>query len=148
MSEVSDIATNLKALMATELGVEYSELPHATVIEKNSFKNGSKKYGVLPKSLDEVAGTTCNITVDQNFDLILTDSYGGKSLNDADKQAKTIALQELAFSLYKEVTSTKAGTPSIVIKTGDLTVADPEYLEEDHIVVITATVTIKYRKQL
>jgi len=148
MSEVSDITANLKTLMGTLLGVEYGELPHATVIEKNSFKNGSKKYGVLPKSLDEVDGVTCAVTADQNFDLILTDSYGGKSLNDTDKQEKTIALQELAFSVYKEIINTKAGTPAIVIHTKDLSVKDPEYLEENHIVVITATVTIKYRKQL
>lgn len=148
MSEISDITTNLKALLATQLGATYSELSHATIVEKNVFKGSSKKYAVLPKSLAQVDGVTCAVTVDQNFDLKLTDSYGGKSLNDTDKQTKTIALQELMFSLYKEIVNTKAGTPAIVIHTKDLTIGDPEYLEDDHVVVITATVTIKYRKQL
>ena len=50
--------------------------------------------------------------------------------------------------IYKEIVNTKAGSPSIVITTNTFSVSDPEYLEEDHIITITATVIIKYRKQL
>ena len=148
MAEIADITASLKSLVATHLGATYKELAHATVIEKNTFKGGSKRYGVLPTSLDEVDGVLCFATVDQQFNIILTDSYGGKSLSDSDKQTKTIALQELIFSLYKEIKNTKAGSPSIVIHTNDLTLLEPTYLEDDHVIVITGTVTIKYRKQL
>lgn len=148
MSEVSTITTNLKSLIGTFLGSSYSELAHATDVEKNTFKGSTKRYGVLPKTFNEVDGVINYSTMDHFFNIVLTDDYGGNPLSDIDKQTKTIALQEKAFSLYKEIVNTKAGTPAIVIHTTELVVAEPEYLEDDHIVVITSTVKIKYRKQL
>lgn len=148
MANVADITASLKTLTATFLGASFSELAHATIVEKNTFKGGKKRYGVLPKEIDQVVGVTCYLTVDQAFEVILTDSYGGKALADADKQTKTIDLQDLMFDLYADIVKAKAGSPGIVIHIDDLSIAAPEYLEDDHIVKITASMNIKYRTQL
>ncbi len=148
MAEVTNIVAGLKTNMTTILGPTYTELSNATLIESNSFKGANKRYSVLAQGLDEVAGTTCHVTVDQRFDMILTDSYYSSIKNDSDKRTKTIGLQELAFDIYKEVVNTKANTPASVMLVDTLAVADPSYLEEDNVVVITATITIKYRKTL
>lgn len=148
MAEVTDIVAGLKTNMATILGAGFSELSNVTNVEANSFKGANQRYNVLSKDISETPGVTCAITVNQQFDLIVTDSYRSAIKNDSDKRTKTIALQELVFSIYEEVIKTKANTPASVIIVDSLTVAEPEYLEEDHVVVITATVTIKYRKIL
>lgn len=146
MSTVTDLVTSIKSRMATVLGATYSELSNVTEIEKNAFKGADKRYGVMANQADEVEGTVCHLTVDQAFEITLTDGYFSNiKASDADKRAKTLALQDKISEVYRDIKTNKAGRPDLVIHTFGLSIAEPEFLEENHVVVVNATFTIKYR---
>ena len=149
MSDVTNLVASIKAQMATTLGASYSEIANLTEIEKNSFKGADKRYGVRATGADEVEGTLCHLTIDQEFEFTLTDGfYSNVKGSDTDKRAKTLALQDLATQVYTDIKANKAGRPDIVIHTFGLSKAEPEFLEENHVVVVTASFTIKYRNLL
>lgn len=149
MGTTTDLVTSVKARMAAVLGPDFSELYNLTEIEKNSFKGADKRYGVKANQADEVPGTTCHLTIDQEFEMTLTNGfYSNAKGSDEDKRTKTLELQDLMNDIYRDLKVNKAGRPDLVIHTLDLSIQEPEYLEENHVVVITATFTLKYRYTL
>lgn len=149
MGLATDLVDSVKTRMSNFLGSGYSELTNVTEIEKNAFKGANQRYGVLALEANEVAGVTCFLTVDQQFELTLTNGYySNVKASDEDKRTKTLELQDLMFDVYKDLKSNKAGRPDLVMHVLDLTIQDPEFLEENHVVAIKATLTIKYRSLL
>lgn len=149
MGTVEQLRDSVEARMAAVAGSEYSLLGNMTEIEKNAFKGANNRYGVVPREMNEVDGTTCFLTIDQNFELVLTNGFfSNVTASDLDKRNKTIVLQDLMLDIYKDLKSSKAGRPDIVMHTLDLNIQDPEFLEEDHVVILRAIITIKYRSLL
>lgn len=146
MGTTTDLISSIKTRMITVLGPDFSELSNVTEIEKNSFKGSDKRYGVLANQADEVPGTTCHLTIDQEFEITLTNGfYSNVKASDLDKRTKTLELQDLIKEVYRDLKSSKAGRPDLVIHTLELSVQEPVFLEENHVVAITATFTLKYR---
>lgn len=149
MGTATDLRDSVQARMATVLGPDFSELANVTEPEKNVFKGANKRYGVVANEISEVLGVTKHLTVDQEFELTLTNGFfSNVKAGDLDKRNKTLELQDLMFEVYKDLKTTKAGRPDLVMHVLDLSISDPEFLEENHVVVITATLTIKYRSLL
>jgi len=146
---ITDLITGLETRLAFVLGAEYSPLTNVTEVEKNSFKNANKRYGVVARQASEVAGTLKHLTIDQVFQVTLTNGFSTSlTAGDANKREKTEELQDLVCEIYADLKSTKSGSPSVVIDTQDLEIAIPEFLEEDHVIALRFELTIKYRKQL
>lgn len=149
MGIATDLRDSVRTRMAAVLGVDFSELTNVTEIEKNAFKGANKRYGVVANEISEVLGSTCHLTVDQNFEMVLTNGYfSNVKASDSDKRGKALELQDLMFDIYKDLKTTKSGSPSLVMQTYNLNIQEPEYLEENHVVAIRATLTIKYRSLL
>lgn len=145
---INTLTTNLKSTVAATLGATYSELGHVIDLDKNSFKKSAKRYGVRPLSSVEVEGVTKYHTHDQTFEVVLTDWFRDQLVTDSDQRDRGIALHVQHISLYSEIIKQKAGTPANVIIVRDLTIAEPEYIQEENVVAVRATFTIRYRQSL
>jgi hypothetical protein len=147
MNEVSSLVTSLTSLCGTFLGASYSELKQKHNIELNAFKGSNNKYGVISRDISETTGATCFITVDQTFEINLTNSYSTVNNNDSSKDNAIIALQDISLELYNEIIKTKANNPSIVMVINSLS-STIEELEEDKVIINKLSFNIKYRKAL
>lgn len=149
MGIATDLRDSVRTRMAAVLGPDFSELTNVTEIEKNAFKGANKRYGVVANEMNEVAGSTCHVTIDQEYEMVLTNGFfSNVKASDSDKRDKALELQDLMFDIYKDLKSSKSGRPDLVMHTFSLTIQEPEYLEENHVVAIRATLTIKYRSLL
>jgi hypothetical protein len=139
------ITSAIKGRVAAVL-TTYSELGYATDLKKNSFKGNFSRYGVLPLGSQEVSSVTRYVTLSQQFELILTDGFINTPMSDAQQQSKTIALQDLAFSVYKDLIATKCGAPATVIQVNSFQSSAPEYLTDDKVVIQKSTFNVTYRQ--
>jgi len=146
---ITDLKAGIETRVAAVLGVEFSPLTNVTELEKNNFTGANKRYGIWAKQASEVAGVLKFLTIDQVFEIVLTDGFATRAnASDADKREKTLNLQDQVCEIYADLKGTKSGSPGTVIDTQDLEVSSPEFLEDDHVVAIRFEVTVKYRKQL
>lgn len=147
MSEVNSLVTSLTSLCGTFLGVSYSELKHKHNISLNTFKGSNNRYGVISRDIVEASGATCFVTVDQSFEINLTNSYASISTSDSPKDSAIIDLQDTSLNLYNEIIRTKANNPGIVMIVNSLSTSITE-LEEDKVLINKLVFNIKYRKAL
>ena len=145
MSEVNTLTSNITTQVGTFLGASYSELKHKYEVEKNFVKGSSKKYGVVPRDINEVAGSVCFIHVEQQFEVIITDTYKTITTGDSPKDNAVRALSDLGLDLYVDIVNNKASSANIVININDFN-STIEELDEDKLILNRITFTIQYRK--
>lgn len=147
MAAVSTFISSIKARAAFVLGANYSELGYALDVSKNSFKGNERRYAILAKAASEVPGNIGSVTIEQDFEIILTDGYINTPMSDSQAQAKAIALQDLALSIYKDLVKTKCGS-NTCLSVRDCSLSEPQFIEKDNVVAQSMTVKVKYRNQL
>lgn len=145
---VSTLVTAIETQIAAELGASYSELGYVLDVSKNSYRQNDNRYGVLPLESVQVSGVTRFATYEQNFQIVLTKGYGQSKISDSDQRDKAIELYQLAHQVNKRLVTTKAGSPSNVMNVSNLRIDQPEYLTEEKVAVLRATVTLTYRLAL
>lgn len=146
-TNATSLTASIKGRIAAVLGGSYSELAYVNDLSKNSFKGNFKRYGLLAKSMTEVSSVTKYVTIDQTFELTLVDSFINTAMSDSLEVVKGPALQDLAYDIYRDLISTKAGSPSSVLIVYEFSVDSPNTIE-DKVVVIKAQFNIKYRVQI
>lgn len=146
MGSVQNIVSALKTTIQG-VATGYSELAYAKDISKNTFKDSQKKFGVIPKEANETNGTLGFLTFEQSFEIILTNGFINKPMTDSEEQTKSIELQDLAQSIYKQIGNTKAGLPGTVIMVSDLRL-EPSETSDQKIVIQRGTFNIKYKLNL
>lgn len=146
-SNATTLISTIKTRVAQVLGATYSEIAYALDLSKNSFKGNFKRYGVLAKGSSETSSVNRYVTIDQTFELILTDSFMNTAMSDSLEQAKGPSLHDLAFDIYRDLVNSKAGSPSFVLLVNNLSISEPETMD-GNVVVVKATFNIKYRNAI
>lgn len=144
---VEQIVNAFESSMATELGATYSELKYKQDVEKNNFKTNNKRYGVLPLGYSQADGVVKSFTAEQVFQVILTHGYVNKT-DSTNQESKTFLLFDKMSEVYKLAMLKKLGISSVILSVSDLSVDDPEYLEDNDLIVLRGNFTIKYRESL
>lgn len=144
---VSTLVTSITSACTSVLPVTYKALEYTYDITKNTFNQSNKRYGVIPLSATEITtGVTKAYTVDHRFRVILTDGWDTSMKTDADRQSKVITLQDAAHDIYKEVYQTRNG--STTLWCGNLTLSEPEFLDDNRVIVISLEFDLRYRNEL
>lgn len=145
---VEQINDSLTSILATEAGAGYEELDYIINISKNAWDRNKDRYGVRPLDASTAAGVTNVYTLDHDFEIILTSEYVNSGVDDVDQREKTFVLYDKMDEFYKAAYLRKAGLPSIVLYVSEIDMDEPEYLEDNQVVVLRASVTIKYRNAI
>jgi len=145
---VKQINDGMTSEIATTLGVNYKELPYIYDVAKNNFKTSKSRYGVRPLSTSEINGVVKATTHQQSFEVVLTEGYNESAISDSRIQAQALDAFENMHTLYKQIVLSKAGVPNSVLLVGNLTISEPEILEEDKVLVLRATIDVLYRIDL
>ena len=144
---VEQINDSITSLIATELGATYSELEYVLDVSQNAFDLTNKKYGVRPLFANSVEGVTKVYTLDQDFEIILTDEFVNSGVDDTAQREVAFSLYDKMSEIFKAIYLTKAGVPSIVLIVNSITMSEPEYLT-DEVAILRAIVRIKYREAI
>lgn len=137
----------LKSQTSTFLGSEYQELSNVYDIEKNPNLETTLGYGVTAGNVLLTTGNLGFNTVDQTYEVVLTDYYISTSNDDEQKQDVIINLLDKCQDLYNEYVKTRLNLNSIIIIINDMSI-DIEELDDNKSVVARMQFIIKYRHQL
>lgn len=148
MNIVEQINDAVVSRIATILSSPWAELKYTINPAKNDFKSNAKRYGVRPLSGAVADGVTNYYTMDHDFEVCLTHDYIPSPVGDQDQKDKTFLLYDKMDDIFRDLFCSKAGLNSIILNIGDLNIEEPEYSVAESVVLLKATVTIKYRQAL
>lgn len=145
---VKDINDGILAQAATVLGADYKELPYVYDVVKNNFRTSKSRYGARPLSTVEIDGVVKATTHIQTFEVVLTEGYSQTSISDAKLQEKAFIAYEKMYDIYQALAQNNAGVPGSVLLVQNLSILEPEVLEEDKVVVLRGQFDVLYRIEL
>ena len=148
MGIITDLTSGIESTMATTLGAAYSKLPYVNDITKNNFNANNNRYGVLVGSSSQSDTVTKHVTMSQSFTMVITKAYIDDGVSDTDSQSKQQEIQDLVLDVFKDLYNTKAGVPLIFLNITDLSVGEPEIVNESEFLAIRASFNILYRFSL
>ena len=144
-TEMTQIKNALLSEISTELGASYKQLAYVEDIAKNSFKTSNDRYGVRALHAGATPGVTKTVTMLQSFEVVLTKGYIQSSIDDTEQVSKSYELRESAFDIFRNAVNNKVALSSVVMYVSNLQVSEPEYLEDDKVVIMRCTMDILYR---
>lgn len=126
----------------------FSKLKYVYDIEKNDFKSNSSGYGVVPVDASSQVGVTRAVTVDQVFQVVVTDNYIDDGKTDSNLQSKVKTLYDKMFEIVNDLYMSKMGLPSIVLLATLDGIEAPEVFSESKVVALRMNMIIRYRQNL
>lgn len=143
MSNQTDILVGIEARV-NAIVATYSRLKYSYDIEKNSFRGSKKSYGIGSGAASSVSGTTKSITLDQSFFVVLTQNFGGRSDDKAERDALKSIYDDLE-TLYNDLFQSKLGLPSTVYLVSELSLDEPEKIA-DNVLSVKMNFIVKHRQ--
>ena len=140
---ITTLVSGIETKCSAYLGSSYSKIDYGIDVSKNRSRGAMKRYAVLPSGAAQV-DSIGNLVMDQIFSVKLTDGYNPGKVNDHTIQDITNSLYDKIYSLYEYLVDNKCGAASLVMNTFDLSVGDPEYLDEE-VVIIEFSFVVKHR---
>ena len=143
---VSTIIAHLETETAAILGGSFSKLSHVLDVGKNKFKGANSRYGARPLGMTQNDDINRAYTVDQSFEIIITNGYkSSKLISDLDQRTKAIELQQYCHDVYLRLKSTN-GLADIK-QIFNMTMDSPEHDTENHVVIQRMVFTVKYHQR-
>lgn len=133
------IETRVQAVLPS-----YTRLKYSYELEKNNKRGSSDAYGIGAGAGSSSAGTNRTITLDQEFFVVLSKDFGGRS-DDAAERTSLKAIYDDLETLYRDLFQSKLGIPSTVYLVSELSLDEPEQLG-DNVISVRMNFTVKHRK--
>jgi len=146
--QIRTIKDSILSEIALELGASYKELAYLEDIEKNSFLTSNDRYGCRALVANQTPGVTKYTTLVQSFEIVISKGYIQSSVGDSEQVIKSYDIRANILSIYNRLVRNQAGSPVVVMNVNGLVVSEPEYLEDDKVVVVRATMDITHRINL
>ena len=122
----------------------YKRLKYSYDVEKNNKRASDDAYGIGAGAGSSVEGTFRTITMDQEFFVILTKDFGGRSDDNAERTALKAIYDDME-TLYRDLFQSKIGIPSVVYLVSELSLDEPEKIA-DNVISVRMSFTVKHRK--
>lgn len=143
---IATLTDGIKTRTAAVLGGTYSEAPYGIDFLKNTKQGSANVYSVLPLGMTDPTTVTRSVTYDQRFLLQIANTYINSPMSDELQQDASIVLLELAKNIYRDLISTKCGTPAICLNIFGLNTEDPLHVPESKMIIIEMNFIVKYRE--
>ena len=148
MNLVEQIYDGIRGVITSNLS-SYSELAYVHELSENSFAKGGKFYGVRPLAASQSPTSILkHYTVDQDFEIILMSDFVNTHGTDEDLRSVINSLYADIDTVFVNSVSSKVGIPNIVLVVGEYSIQEPEILEDNNVVALRATISVKYRNTL
>lgn len=147
MGIVDEIIIASKAILGMTL-VDYTELDYQYILPSNSERSLEKRYGFIAANAAFVEGSAMGFTtIDHTFRLIVSDTYLNQ---DCDTPLREVLNNQYAViqSVLKDLQKSKLALPTIgnrVMLITGLSIDEPEIIEENGIVILTANFNYRYQ---
>ena len=153
MSEVKDVRNAILSTISTVNSIStnnFSELRYTIDVEKNTFEGGSNRYGVLPLDGDIALATRLKARdFVMNYQVILTDTYVDSGMDDSENINAIMELYGIMDDIIDAAINTKLGLGNAVVrKIDEGSIAEPEYLEDNKVVVLRKILSVQYGRNL
>jgi len=153
VSPGDDIASNIKTNLLAEVdtiltGLTYTPLSNIYEIEKNNFKQNTKRYGVrILGGVQTIYKVGAHVT-DQNYEIILTTNYinGASGRNDEAQQAAVAELLTRINKIYRRILETKGGSASNVLIVNEGSIQKPEFIAEQNVAIVRLQFNVRYKQ--
>jgi hypothetical protein len=143
MSAQTDILNAIESRVNVVLP-SYKRLKYSYDVEKNNKRASDDAYGIGAGAGSSVEGTFRTITMDQEFFVILTKDFGGRSDDNAERTALKAIYDDME-TLYRDLFQSKLGIPSVVYLVSELSLDEPEKIA-DNVISVRMGFTVKHRK--
>ena len=128
----------------TSLSTGRTKLSYSYDLEKNNTRSERSAYGFGAGSADHVEGVMKTVTLDQEFFVVLTETFVNRS-GDSKESESINAIYEDMESINADFVSSKLGIPSTILVVQSTGMDAPEKISENTISV-KAHFIIKHRK--
>lgn len=144
---VADIVQGFKDRIAAVISSEYRPLTYVRELEKNDKGILDKGYGVLPKASEPGEPAIFgSYTQRQDFQIILTRNVP-PSKGDASIETAELELYQWFDRLVRDFKGSRLYL-STVVRIGDPSAQEPEYLKDTQAVALKYTFPVTYRNTL
>lgn len=147
-TSVTDISNGINTRLLAVLGSSYKQLPFVNDISKNSLSISNMMYGNRPLPAFEAETVTKRLTFLHTFEIIVTTGYSDSNIDDAPQVAAALGLYEQMLEIHEDMENTRCGVPATVLNVLNASMSEPEYLENEKVVVLRATIDVLYRNNL
>lgn len=150
MGTITDISNSMESIIETALSAQkFIKLDYRYLIDKNDNRQGQTAFAVRSMTGFRSDGVLRSATIDQDFEIILTDTYEPNGDDDLSQHDTLLSLADnMVDIIVKELHLKKGGIPAQILLIDLVEIKEPEFLEESNLAILRATFTIKYRKQI
>jgi len=127
---------------------DYRKLRYYYDVEKNDYKGNDERFAVIPMGVESQEGVIRSITVNQDFQIVLTDGYRNGPKDDENLQDKIKALYDKMDDVLNDLFINKLGVPTIVLLSTLSGFDEPEILEENKVAVLRMNIIVRYRRSI
>lgn len=145
---VSALRDAIATRIASVLGSDWHEMPYTVTPEKNNVKDSEKAWGLIPDEGPIVGGPSRGYDVEQVFRIQLSRVITKNENSDAQVMAAAIDSAEKMEEISVDLLKVACGAPSICVKVDPLPKNRPEWIEQDRVVVLSASLKVRYRINL
>lgn len=124
----------------------FSEMKFVLNVSLNNSRNNANLFGVRPLSAFSQDGVTNQITLEQSFEIILSTRFINKGSSDLEQRDVMFTLYDQMDVVFEDLLGTKAGIPAVILLISEPSMAEPEYLDDDHVAVLRGSISIRYRR--
>lgn len=132
----SGILASLSSQVSSTLGSGWQELKYVYDPENNDLKTQKQGFGVGIGGSDTVSGTNKSVTYDQEFFVILTDSFGNRR-NDESQRDAISTLLTAKESLDVQIFQKKLNNSDVLL-VQEIGMDEPE-------IIATGVVLLRFR---
>lgn len=145
MSMVSDITAAIESKVES-IAVGFQKSQYIWDTTRNSDSKNQSYYAVRAGSVSFISGTCRTITLEQQFELELGDSFKNRRDKDSDANEKIMELYAVHEAILREIMRDNFNIGRVQV-VGGLDIEAPEVDNENKVCRIVATYTIRYRTE-
>ena len=146
-TNVAQIIASTKTVIASVLAA-YSQLPHGYNISDNDKASLTTGYQVIPLDTVSADGVTRNYTVNQGYEVSISNAYTEPDANDESKRNISIALMDLAHDVYNKLIGGRCGIPAIVQMVSGISIDEPVFFPDKEIAVIKLRYLVQFTEKI
>jgi hypothetical protein len=143
-SRIQQIVDGIEAVIVANT-TGYQKSKYSFDLTQNNLRTSKKVYAVRPKAASPTSSAIKAWTLDQEFEIVLSDEFVNKDKSDSATSTALYGLYTDLEEIGKKILITKLGLSNFVLAVQTMDISEPDIDNDNNIVTITSTVVIKFK---